>query len=212
MKRRAWALAMAGSVAVFTLSGCTGPEPSPSESTSGDPTASQSTDPTATPTIDPSHSPAPASTAPAPTPGGTGSTVSNPRESVQAPVQISATASVPKQASATLTKIESVQTTAVLPGEVSGPGLKITLRITNSSSSDLKVDGTIMTLTGTDEAPGEEMSGPPAKVVKGTLKPGQSATGVFVFAIAASNRQKVTVHVTLPTNSPVMVFQGPAPK
>lgn len=201
-------LAVLGIAVAVAFTGCTGDDAGTPGPSSGQ------VDTPATPgqTSTSTQSPALPSTAAAPTPGGTNKTVHNPRESTRPPVKISQTSSIEFHAAAVITKIEAITIEARMPGEVTGAGLALTLKITNLGDAPFDTTRTLMTIVGSDKAPGAEMSGGPSKPFSAEIKPGESATGVFVFTIPKDKRNPITVYVTLPSESPVMVFEGPAPQ
>lgn len=206
-------IAVLGIAAAVALTGCSGDPGTPGTSGPSGPSSTGSVTPGA-PTTSPGQTTSPAlpSTAAAPTPGGTTKTVHNPRESTRPPVRMSQTSRIENHATAEITKIEAINIEARMPGEVSGPGLAITLKVTNIGDAPFDTTRTLMTITGSDKAPGGEMSGPPSQPMKTEIKPGESTTGVFVFTIPKDKRSQVTVLVTLPSETPVMVFEGPAPQ
>jgi len=196
MTRKAGALAVAGVLAVL-VTGCTSggvtPAATPGTATSGTPTGG------------------PVTPVPPPTPGSTTSTVANPKESTKPAVDINKPSSTGK-VTATVVNIKAIQVKARIPGETSGPGLAVTVKVVNGSKDRLNASQVLVTLYDSTKAPGGEMIGPPAKHMKGVLAPGGSATGVWVFTVPVKRRSPVTIDVVLPTESPVLRFTGDAPR
>jgi hypothetical protein len=154
----------------------------------------------------------PTSSVPPPTVGSTSGTMPNPKESTKAPVDLNKPAKTGKVV-ATVVKLRALKKAkARMPGEVAGPALAVTVKLVNNSKKSIDASAVLVTLYDSAKAPGGEMSAPPARPMRGTLKPGGSKTGVWVFTVPVSKRSPVTVNVVLPTESPVLAFRGPAPK
>jgi hypothetical protein len=113
---------------------------------------------------------------------------------------------------AEVTKIKAVSAKAQLPGEVAGPGLLLTVRLRNKSEGDLDLDVVLVTVYDSTKAPAGEMTMAPNSPMRGSLAPGETASGDYLFTIARSRRSPIVVNVTLPTKTPVMVFHGDAPR
>lgn len=112
----------------------------------------------------------------------------------------------------TVTSLKAVKAKAQLPGEVAGPGLLVSVRLRNESKKPIQLDTVLVTLYDSSKAPGGEMTSAPNKPMKGTLQPGKSAEGDYLFTVPTKRRSPVVVNITLPTGTPVMVFRGDAPR
>jgi hypothetical protein len=94
------------------------------------------------------------------------------------------------------------------PGELSGPGVALTLQVTNGSSRPLDLDA----VTVTAGVRGEEASSSdaaPAKPFSGRLQPGTKAQGVYVFVLPTGASRPVGVVVSLAPDLPVARFTVP---
>lgn len=107
-------------------------------------------------------------------------------------------------------KVTSIKAKAQLPGEVAGPAVSLTLVVDNGSAKSVDLGSVVVTLLGSDQAPGIEMTAAPADPFSGTLKPGKSATGVYVFTVDKARRDPISVNVTLNGEAPVLLFKGNA--
>lgn len=107
-----------------------------------------------------------------------------------------------------LTKIQRIQASAQGPGEISGPALQLTLRVDNKSSRDVALNNVLVSLTDAQSDPGLPMTGSPASPLTGTLAPGQSTSGTYVFSVRTPARTRVSINVSYDTDSPVVVFTG----
>lgn len=148
---------------------------------------------------------------PAPSKGNTEETVSSEPQPSKKPVDLDKS-STSRGVVVEVTDIEAVKAKAQLPGEVSGPGLLISLRVTNKSAQELDLGAVLVTVLDSDEAPGGEMTTAPNDPMKGSLEPGKTAKGAYLFTVPEKRRSPIVINVTLPTDSPVVVFRGDAPK
>lgn len=178
---------------------------SPSRSASGPATTAPG--PSATPK---STLPPPATTpVPPSTPGDVNSTVpTRPAESKK-PVDLDQPSETGTGATARLIDLKAINAKATIPGEVSGPGVAVTLEVTNTGPKALDVGTVVVTLADSDKAPGTEITSPPAKTLTGSIAPSKSARGVYVFTVPTAKRDPVTVSVTIGA-APALVFEGNA--
>lgn len=190
-----WRMLTAGVLSLAALSGCT--------AANGGPASPGSTSSSSVPT--------PTVVATAPIPGDSTATVPSPRESTKSPVDLDKPASTGKVV-VRVVGLKAVEAKAKIPGEVSGPALAVTVKVLNNSKRPLDTQHLLVTIYDSKQAPGGEMTGAPARPMTGELKPGASASGVYLFTVPVSRRSPVTVNVALPTESPVLVFKGNAPK
>lgn len=109
---------------------------------------------------------------------------------------------------AVLDAVERIQTEAQVPGEISGPGLAFTVRITNETSEAVPLSGVTVNLLDAEGAPGLPMSGPPARAFQGELAPGDSVRATYVFATAEGWSAPVRLEVSYSTDASVVVFEG----
>lgn len=108
--------------------------------------------------------------------------------------------------------IEAITGEAQLPGEISGPALRVQLRAINDSSSAVSLSHAQVDLRyGPDETPGLILSGSGSAPFEGDIAAGSSATGTYVFGVPADGRDVITILVTYDVTAPIVVFEGPAP-
>lgn len=161
------------------------------------PTASTTPSSSATPTK--RFTPAPAVTATAPQPTRTAA--------------ISSAAPITKSLSAAVTKMEAVQGTATGPGEIAGPSVRFTVVIRNTTGKSFDLSNTVVNAySGADSAPAIQLQGPGGKSFPSSVASGGSATGVFVFNIPESDRNRVEITVDTSVLNPVVAFKGSAPR
>jgi hypothetical protein len=206
-------LGLAAAVMLLLVSGVacssdsgTGPSPSPTLSANPGPT-SAAPGPTDTPT---STLPPPATTpVPPPTPGDVNSTVEAKPEESKKPVKLDKPSKTGTGLTAELVTISPIEAKAQLPGEVAGPAVAITVQVTNTGSKSADLGSVVVSLADSDDAPGTEMTAEPAKPFKGSVGAGKSVRGVYVFTVAKSKRDPVTLTVSI-GDAPVLVFTGDA--
>lgn len=108
-----------------------------------------------------------------------------------------------------LTKIESVQGEARLPGEIAGPAIRVTVRVRNGSSTALDVGNVrVNAYYGNDQTPAGVLTAPGGKPFEGKIAPRTEAEGVYLFAIPISERNSVRITVDTTAGVPVAVFTG----
>jgi hypothetical protein len=140
--------------------------------------------------------------------GGSGSSE---KANTQPPkrVRFSQTATVSPALSVDVTKVESVQSKAVTPGETSRPSLRITVRVTNSSTKAANIDSALTNLYyGSDRTPANTSARPGGKSFPARVSAGGTATGVFVFNVPVGRRDKVALEVSVDASLRRVEFAG----
>lgn len=108
-------------------------------------------------------------------------------------------------------RIESVQGVARGTGEVAGPALRLTLRMSNGSDSAVSLESAVVDLTtGADRTPAPTLTDPGGRPFVGEVPPGGSRTGVYVFAVPEDERDQLRVTVSYVGDAPVVVLAGAA--
>ena len=150
---------------------------------------------------------------PQPTPLPTGAT-----EDVDSPpptlpeVPLDAVATVGNGVTATLPAVEAIEGTAVGPGNIAGPAVRVTVRLTNGTGAAVSLSGVAVNLYfGPDRTPAPPLDDPSARPVTGVLEAGASAEGVYVFTVPAGDRDRVTVEVGYEAGAPLLLFTGAVP-
>jgi cytoskeletal protein RodZ len=129
-----------------------------------------------------------------------------------APVAITAPATIKAGLIAEITKFEAVEGKAQTPGEVSGPSVRMTVTITNSTSASANLDTTVVTAYyGSSQTPALELSAPGGAPLPAKVEAGQAVTGVYIFTIPAEQRNNVRVVVDYSVKVQPLVFQGALP-
>ena len=111
-----------------------------------------------------------------------------------------------------LERLEAVQGEATGPGEIAGPAVRVTVVAVNDSDAPVLLDGTVVDLIyGEARTSAAPLSGPGAVRFTGSIEPGATATGVYVFDVPADQRAEVSVVISYLASVSPVVFTGPAP-
>lgn len=164
---------------------------------------------TATTTAPTTTTPAPATSAPPPTPTAAGPTDDvTALPSQDAPVGLSDEAAAGDGVTARLADVTVVQAEAQGPGSVSGRALRVTVELTNGTSSPVSFSGVDVTAdTGDDHVPAPPVVDGQTEGVGGTADPGASQSGTYLFSLP-DDASTVTVLVGYQAGAPLMVFTG----
>jgi hypothetical protein len=128
----------------------------------------------------------------------------------QEPVPLDASTQV-DEVTVSLQGIEAIQGTATGPGDVGGPALRVTVRLENATVDPLDLLGVSVGMTyGDEHVPASPLGDPSAVSFAGTLEPGGTAEGVYVFRVPADARDAVTVSVGYQPGAAYAVFTGAA--
>ncbi|MBA2388426.1 MAG: hypothetical protein H0V69_15225, partial [Acidimicrobiia bacterium] len=110
---------------------------------------------------------------------------------------------------AEIASIERIEGKARLPGEIGGPALAITARLSNDGDETLEVNGVTVTLTDDDGVPSIPLTNDPADRFTGSIAPDHSAEAVYVFEFGESRPEPITISVNYSAEAPVALFVGP---
>lgn len=160
-----------------------------------------------------SRAPASVHLAPAPpTPSASGHTSdANTLPSSLPAVGIGRSASVGDGVTGTVVALEAIDGTGHGRGDLAGPAVRATIRLTNGRKAPVSVDAVATAMTyGSDHRPAPPLDDPSSKPFRGLLQPGSSTTGVYVFTVPADQRSAITVAVGYRAGAPFMVFSGSA--
>lgn len=163
----------------------------------------------------PASSDAPASTSAGSATGSTTPVPTGPADPNQPPpalpaVALDATAAAGDGVTAHLASIDAVTGEAGSPGQIAGPALRVTVRITNGTDADISLEGVAVNLYyGPDNTPASPAQHPSAAPFTGSLPAGDEAEAVYVFSVPEDSRDHVTVEVGYQPGAPLMIFSGP---
>ena len=105
--------------------------------------------------------------------------------------------------------VEAVNVEATVPGEISGPAVRVKVT-TTAGSSALDLSGASVTVTyGQESTPAVMLtSDQQSQTLPDSVAAGSEATGVYDFAVPEGSRDQVVVRVYLNSQEPVAVFSG----
>ncbi|MGY2064504.1 hypothetical protein [Blastococcus sp. SYSU DS0619] len=110
---------------------------------------------------------------------------------------------------AELSSVSAIQASGTGPGNIAGPALAVTVRITNGTGAPVQLADVEVALTYTaEEVAASPVEDDAASWLQGTLAGGGSAEGSYVFSVPADQREVVTVTVGLVAGAPLLVFTG----
>ena len=109
-------------------------------------------------------------------------------------------------------KVENVRGQAQIPGEVSGPALRITVRVTNRTDKPVAIDNVVSNLYyGGDRRPATPMLKPGSRAFPSSARPEGTASGVLLFNVPRSGRDKLVLEVILDAQLRTVEFNGACP-
>jgi hypothetical protein len=179
-------------------------------------TAAPSSSTTAPPAPQASTSGSPTTDVPGVTPPA-GSTTAAPAGSGDeaptslAPVALTERATGGDGVSAALSSLEAIDASGSGIGSVGGPALRVVVTVTNGSAAALDLGAVQVTTTYSDEQTvASPVNDPSVSLLGGSLSPGATASGTYVFSVPADQRDVVTVTVGHAAGAPLLVFTGAA--
>jgi hypothetical protein len=112
---------------------------------------------------------------------------------------------------AEVASLEAIDGSGRGPGNVSGPALRATVRITNGTADPVSLEGVAVDLGhGPELMPASPLDDPSASPFSGVVQPSESAVGVYVFSVPADDRDVVRLSVGYQAGAPFLVFSGSA--
>jgi hypothetical protein len=107
-----------------------------------------------------------------------------------------------------LASIAAVQAEAKGPGEISGPGLRVTVAAANDGEDAVSLDSVVVFLSyGSDRTPATQFTSS-SEPLAGDLSPGSSRQGTYVFTVPTDQRDDVRVEVSYTGSAPTVAFTG----
>jgi hypothetical protein len=143
-----------------------------------------------------------ATEAPAPLPEGDTSL----GQEVSTTVGLDETATFPGSIQARIVSVTPTSTDGGRVGELSGDAVDVRLELVNVTGEAVAVDAVAVNVFyGADRTPATPADSD--TVIRGSLEPGASATGDYVFSVPAASADAISVVVARDAGSPVVVFQ-----
>ncbi|MCA0144564.1 hypothetical protein [Blastococcus sp. LR1] len=112
---------------------------------------------------------------------------------------------------ARVVSLDGVRGTAEGAGNIAGPALRATVRLTNGTGAPVDLGLVSVTMSsGADATPASPLDDPTRVPFGGTLAPGGTAEGVYFFSVPTGERDLVTLTVGYRAGTPFLVFSGAA--
>jgi hypothetical protein len=113
---------------------------------------------------------------------------------------------------AEVVSLEAIDGSGTGAGNIAGPALRVTVRLTGGTADPVALDLVGVTLThGADQTPASPLDDPSADPFGGSLEPGATAEGTYVFSVPEGDRDLVTLSVGYRADAASLVFSGAAP-
>ena len=111
---------------------------------------------------------------------------------------------------ASITEVEAVKGQARGIGEVAGPALRFTVKVTNTGSKPVDLNLALVNVYyGAKKTPASQLSGPGMSPLPQKVKSG-SASGRYVFGVPEDERGNVLVEFSYDVKAPTVIFRGSA--
>lgn len=105
--------------------------------------------------------------------------------------------------------MKAVEGEAVQPGEIAGPSVQFTLKLTNDTGAAIDLGlVAVNTYIGEERTPARSLVKPGGAPFEGTLEAGGSAIGVYIYNIPEDRRDDVTLTLDYRAGEPAFVFRG----
>jgi hypothetical protein len=197
---------------VVLLAGCSqptpAPVPAPAVSSASAPSAAPSTSPSST-TATPTPAPTATSTRPAPS-SGTDQSVEPSRPVTTAPPKKLDESTRTAGAVVSLASVRATTITATGPGDRSGPGVLVRLKLVNSTPRTLDTSFAQVGVTDGAGRSGTLIDGAPTKALDASVRAGRTTEGTYAFLMDDASTGAITVSVFVTSGQPVVTFRGRA--
>lgn len=141
-------------------------------------------------------------------PSPTATTPTEPPETLEPEASLTEPQDLADGGDVRVTLIESVTSQAEIPGETSGPAIRVTIEVTAGDEAVELGRVVVNAYYGDELTPAIAVSGPGVKAFVGTLEPGESFEGVQVFNIPPGERDNVTIEFGYGGSPKMLKFQG----
>ena len=138
----------------------------------------------------------------------TATTTTQPPKELEPTGKLTQPQSINEDGEVRIVSIEAVSSEATIPGEITGPAIRVTVELSAGDES-LDLTGVVINAYyGKDLAPAITASGPGVKIPTGKLKAGKVTRVTQVFNVPAKERGNVTIEVVHPRSLKSLKFQG----
>lgn len=145
---------------------------------------------------------------PAPSGGTIDQQIASPAPVPTVQATIGKTATVDDGVTIQLASVTATKVVAHTPGEITGSAVVVTVIVTNKGASTASVDSAYLDLVASDGTLGIGTTAGNRQPLQGTVAPGASAKGSYVFMLSAPRGRDVTITVSHAAGAPVAQFEG----
>jgi hypothetical protein len=125
-------------------------------------------------------------------------------------VGLTETAAVGDGVTVTVASVERFQGSAVGPGNVAGPAVRVKLRLTNGTADDVSLGGAAVNAGyGPEVTPAPDLQDLSRAPFSGSVAAGETAEGTYVFSVPASPLTPLVIEVGYRPGAPLVLFVGP---
>jgi hypothetical protein len=133
--------------------------------------------------------------------------------SEQAPTPIGDPAETDIGVTVTLSPLKAVDGEGRGVGEVSGPAIQFVVTVANETAADVSLGGVVVNVYyGDSQSPAGELTGGESSPLPAAVGAGATVSGLYVFSVPNDERSNVRITVDYQAGSPIVVFEGSAPK
>lgn len=109
--------------------------------------------------------------------------------------------------------MKAVKGKAKLPGDIAGPAIRFTVKVTNTGDEGADLSTTVVgVFHGKDKTPALQLNRSDSAPLPATLKAGASAEGEYEFTVPEAERDQVLITVDHSVDSSIVAFEGSAPQ
>jgi hypothetical protein len=109
-----------------------------------------------------------------------------------------------------LVSVRATTIKATTPGDRSGPGVLVRLKLVNSTGKTLDTSFTQVDVTDAGGTSGTLVDGAPTKALAASVRAGRDVQGTYAFLMDDASAGEVTVSVFVTSGQPVVTFRGRA--
>jgi len=109
---------------------------------------------------------------------------------------------------ASVRSLTKVHTTAAAPGEIAGTGVRIVIRVTNSSAAPVSLASIALRVADGRDEQAISLTRNGSAPLTGSLSAHHSAEGSYVFTLPHGFRNPIAVTFSFSSSAPVTVFTG----
>ena len=112
-----------------------------------------------------------------------------------------------------IAEMKAVKGKAKLPGDIAGPAIRFTVKVTNTGDQTADLSTTVVgVFHGKAETPALQLNRSETSPLPAKLKADASAEGEYEFTVPVADRDQVLITVDHSVDSSIVAFEGSAPR